>query len=583
MRLKVSKSKNAASFYVTKTIYENGKERTITVEKLGTEKELREKLDGQDPYAWAKTYVSELTAKEKENQREILAPLSPIKQIEKNHPCLFNGGYLFLQDIYYDLKLDKICQTISDRHKFSFDLNSILSYLIYGRIIYPASKRATHELSQKFLERPSFELQHVYRALEVLAKEFDWIQAQLYKNSLAILPRNTRVLFYDCTNFFFEIEQEEGLKQYGLSKEHRPNPIVQMGLFMDGNGMPLAFSIQKGNTNEQTTLKPLEKKILSDFELSQFIVCTDAGLASTANRKYNNLGNRGFITVQSVKKLKAHLKDWALDPKGWRLAGQYESPEDGYDVRKLSYDSKEDRNKNFYKERWINEDGLEQRLIVTYSLKYRIYQEQIRNRQVERAQKLIDTAPQKFKKANQNDYKRFIEQIPYTSDGEKAEKVAFSLNQDVINKEARYDGFYAVCTNLASSAEEIIAINHRRWEIEESFRIMKSELRSRPVYLSRDDRIIAHFMTCFISLMVVRVLEKKMGEKFTCQETITKLREMNFMELRGEGFIPAYTKTDFTDSLHEPFGFRTDYQILPTKKMKKIFKMTKTTKKVRTF
>ena len=303
MRLKVSKSKNAASFYVTKTIYENGKERTITVEKLGTEKELREKLDGQDPYAWAKTYVSELTAKEKENQREILAPLSPIKQIEKNHPCLFNGGYLFLQDIYYDLKLDKICQTISDRHKFSFDLNSILSYLIYGRIIYPASKRATHELSQKFLERPSFELQHVYRALEVLAKEFDWIQAQLYKNSLAILPRNTRVLFYDCTNFFFEIEQEEGLKQYGLSKEHRPNPIVQMGLFMDGNGMPLAFSIQKGNTNEQTTLKPLEKKILSDFELSQFIVCTDAGLASTANRKYNNLGNRGFITVQSVKKL----------------------------------------------------------------------------------------------------------------------------------------------------------------------------------------------------------------------------------------------------------------------------------------
>ena len=417
----------------------------------------------------------------------------------------------------------------------------------------------------------------------MLAKEFDWIQAQLYKNSLAILPRNTRVLFYDCTNFFFEIEQEEGLKQYGLSKEHRPNPIVQMGLFMDGNGMPLAFSIQKGNTNEQTTLKPLEKKILSDFELSQFIVCTDAGLASTANRKYNNLGNRGFITVQSVKKLKAHLKDWALDPKGWRLAGQDESPEDGYDVRKLSYDSKEDRNKNFYKERWINEDGLEQRLIVTYSLKYRIYQEQIRNRQVERAQKLIDTAPQKFKKANQNDYKRFIEQIPYTSDGEKAEKVAFSLNQDVINKEARYDGFYAVCTNLASSAEEIIAINHRRWEIEESFRIMKSELRSRPVYLSRDDRIIAHFMTCFISLMVVRVLEKKMGEKFTCQETITKLREMNFMELRGEGFIPAYTRTDFTDSLHEAFGFRTDYQILPTKKMKKIFKMTKTTKKVRTF
>ena len=433
------------------------------------------------------------------------------------------------------------------------------------------------------MESPSFELQHVYRGLEVLAKESDWIQSQLYKNSLAVLPRNTGVLFYDCTNFFFEIEQEDGLKQYGFSKEHRPNPIVQMGLFMDGNGMPLAFSIQQGNTNEQTTLKPLEKKILSDFELSKFVVCTDAGLASTANRKYNTLGNRGFITIQSVKKLKAHLKDWALDPKGWRLAGQNEPDKADYDVRELSHDSKEDRNKTFYKERWINEDGLEQRLIVTYSLKYHVYQEVIRNRQVERAQKLIDTAPQKFKKANQNDYKRFIEQIPYTSDGEKAEHDVFRLNQEVIEKEARYDGFYAVCTNLESSVEEIITINHRRWEIEESFRIMKSELKSRPVYLSRDDRIIAHFMTCFMSLMIVRVLEKKLEEKFTCQETIVKLRDMNFMELHGDGYVPAYTRNDFTDSLHEAFGFRTDYQIIPKKQMKKIFKMTKTTKKVRTF
>ena len=583
MRLKVSKSKNAASFYVTKTVYENGKQRTITVEKLGTEKELREKLDGQDPYAWAKEYVKNLTVKEKESQREILTPFSPVKQIEKNQTRLFNGGYLFLQDIYYDLKLDKICHTISERYKFTFDLNNVLSYLIYSRIIYPASKKATHELSRKFMEPPSFELQHVYRGLEVLAKESDWIQSQLYKNSLTVLPRNTGVLFYDCTNFFFEIEQEDGLKQYGFSKEHRPNPIVQMGLFMDGNGMPLAFSIQQGNTNEQTTLKPLEKKILSDFELSKFVVCTDAGLASTANRKYNTLGNRGFITIQSVKKLKAHLKDWALDPKGWRLAGQNEPAKADYDVRELSYDSKEDRNKTFYKERWINEDGLEQRLIVTYSLKYHVYQEVIRNRQVERAQKLIDTAPQKFKKANQNDYKRFIEQIPYTSDGEKAEHDVFRLNQEVIEKEARYDGFYAVCTNLESSVEEIITINHRRWEIEESFRIMKSELKSRPVYLSRDDRIIAHFMTCFMSLIIVRVLEKKLEEKFTCQETIVKLRDMNFMELHGDGYVPAYTRNDFTDSLHEAFGFRTDYQIIPTKQMKKIFKMTKTTKKVRTF
>lgn len=575
MRLKVSKSKNAASLYITKTFYENGKERTLTVEKLGTEKDLREKLNGQDPYEWAKIYVKELNEKEKENQRKVLAPFSPVKQIEKQQQYLFNGGYLFLQDIYYDLKLHKICQKITNKYKYTFDLNSILSYLTYARIIYPSSKKATHQQSQKFIEQPSFGLQHVYRGLEVLAKESDWIQAQLYKNSLAIHPRNTQVLFYDCTNFFFEIEQEAGLKQYGYSKEHRPNPIVQMGLFMDGSGMPLAFSIHKGNTNEQTTLKPLEKKILADFELSEFVVCTDAGLASTANRKYNDLGNRRFITTQSIKKLKAYLKDWALDSKGWQLVGDKQPSPQKYDLTRLPDHLKEDKSKTFYKERWINEDDIEQRLIITYSLKYCLYQESIRNRQVERAQKTINTAPQKIKKASQNDYKRFIEHIAYTPEGEKAEKETFRLNQETIEKEAKYDGFYAVCTNLEESVEEIVGINHRRWEIEESFRIMKSELKSRPVYLSRDDRIIAHFITCFISLMMVRMLEKKLEEKFTCQTVITGLKDMNFLKILGEGFVPAYTRTDYTDALHEAFGFRTDYQILPIKEMKKIVKKTK--------
>jgi len=251
MRLNVSKTKNAASFYVIKTIYENGKERTITVEKLGTENALREKLNGADPYEWANNYVKELNIKEKEQTREIIVKYSPTKKIEKSDQRLFNGGYLFLQKIYYDLRIDKICKTIAEKYKFEFDLNSIMSRLIYGRIIYPASKLATHQLSQKFMEKPNFELHHIYRALEVIAKETEFIQSELYKNSLTSIKRNTGILYYDCTNFFFEIEQEDGLKQYGISKEHRPNPIVQMGLFLDGNGIPLAFNISSGNTNEQ--------------------------------------------------------------------------------------------------------------------------------------------------------------------------------------------------------------------------------------------------------------------------------------------------------------------------------------------
>lgn len=569
MRLQISKSKNAASLYVIKTIYINGKERTQIVEKLGTVAELEKKLNGQDPIEWAKKYVEKLNEKENEDKREIIIKYSPIKQITKDEQHSFNGGYLFLQQIYHSLGLHKICKVISNRHKFSYSLDSILSRLIYGRIIFPSSKLATCELSKNFIEQPGFEIQHIYRALEVLSQETDYIQSELYKNSLDICDRNKGVLYYDCTNYFFEIEQEDGLKQYGVSKEHRPNPIVQMGLFMDGDGIPLAFCINKGNSNEQTTLKPLEQKILSDFGLSKFIVCTDAGLASTANRKFNNIQERAFITTQSIKKLKAHLKEWSLDTKGWYISGSNKV----YDITEL--DEKADMDKIFYKQRWLNENGLEQNLIVTFSLKYQKYQQTIRNRQVERAQKVINTNPKKLKKCNSNDYKRFISKSCCTSDGELADKELFSINTDIIEQEAAYDGFYAVCTNLEDDASSIIKVNRRRWEIEESFRIMKSEFKARPVYLQRDDRIKAHFTTCFISLMIYRLLEKKLSEKYSCDEIISGIRNMNFYEVNGEGYIPTYTRTDFTDALHDAFGFRTDYQIVSMKHMKKIFIDTK--------
>ena len=569
MRLQISKSKNASSLYVTKSIYVNGVSTSKVVEKLGTYDELKEKLNGEDPIEWAKAYVAELTRKEKEEKREVMVRYSPAKQIDKDEQKTFNGGYLFLQQIYHQLGLSKISKVISDKYKFTYNLDSVLSRLVYSRIIFPASKLATCEQSRLFMEQPEFELQHVYRSLEVLAKESDCIQSELYKNSLKIFDRNKGILYYDCTNYFFETEQEDGLRQYGVSKEHRPNPIVQMGLFMDGDGFPLAFCINKGNTNEQVTLKPLEKKIISDFGLSRFVVCTDAGLASVANRKFNDIQDRAFITTQSIKKLKASLREWALDPTGWKMSGS----DVLYDLTELNEDSNLDL--TFYKERWIKEKDLEQKLIVTFSTKYQKYQQSIRNRQVERAQKVIDTNPGKLKKCNSNDYKRFISKSHCTENGEVAENESYSINTDLIAGEAAYDGFYAVCTNLDDDASAIIKVNQRRWEIEESFRIMKSEFKARPVYLQRDDRIEAHFTTCFISLMIYRILEKKLGEKYTCHDIVTGLRDMNFFEITGEGYLPTYTRTDLTDDLHDAFGFRTDYQIVNTKQMKKIFKDTK--------
>ena len=569
MRLKTSSSKNSTSLYVIKSVTINAKRTSKIVEKLGTVTELSKKLNGQDPFEWARKHIEELNAKEKEGSREIIVKYSPAKQIKKDEQRSFNGGYLFLQKIYHELGLDQICKDITSKYKAKFDLDAILSRLIYGRIIYPASKHATCKLSEKFIEQPKFDLHQVYRALEIIAKETDLIQSSLYKNSLKISKRNTGILYYDCTNYFFEIEQESGIKQYGYSKEHKPNPIVQMGLFMDGDGVPLAFNITSGNTNEQKTLKPLEEKILSDFALSKFVVCTDAGLASTDNRKFNTKGDRAFITTQSIKKLKEHLKNWALDPIDWYLSGDPKS----YDISKLEEEKYMD--KTFYKERWIKENGFEQKIVVTFSLKYKYYQRKIRNSQIGRAQNTLETNPSKIKKSNPNDYKRFINKTSCTKDGEIAEKSVYTIDISLIEKEEAYDGFYAVCTNLEDDASEIIKVNQRRWEIEECFRIMKSEFKARPVYLSNDDRIEAHFTTCFISLIIYRLLERKLNDQFTCAEIIAGLKEMNFLEIKGEGYIPTYTRDDFTDSLHKEFGFRTDFQIVPSSQMNKIIKQTK--------
>ena len=574
MRLNIVKSKNAQSLYVIRSVYENGHRSTKIVEKLGTYAELSKKLNGQDPIVWAKAYIAGLNEKEKAGKREIQVSFSPARLMDSNKQILFNGGYLFLQAVYYALRLDDITKKIAKKHKFSFDLNAILANLLYSRILFPASKLATMQIVKNFLEQPSFELQHVYRALGVIAQESDLIQSELYKNSLQLAQRNTHVLYYDCTNFFFEIEQEEGLRQYGISKEHRPNPIVQMGLFMDGDGIPLAFNISPGNTNEQVTLTPLEERLLQDFKLSRLVVCTDAGLASAANRKFNDKKDRAFITTQSIKKLKKSLQEWALDKTGWHIPGE----KGVFDISKLDTDdatAEAYKTTTFYKERWINENGLEQRMVVTFSVKYRNYQRAVRQSQIDRAVNAVEKNPQKIGKTNQNDYKRFISKKSITPDGEIAKKNIYAIDAERIAKEESFDGYYAICTNLEDDAMQIIQLNHQRWEIEESFRIMKSEFRSRPVFLSREDRIRAHFTTCFLALTLYRFLELKLDKAFSCHRILNGLRNMNFYKIRSEGYIPAYVFDDFMETLHEKFPLKTNLQIIPNPEMKNIFRNSK--------
>lgn len=574
MRIKITKTKNAENFYVIKSTYINKKHSTKIVERLGNLEAVKARAKDKDPYEWADEYAKKLTLQEKEGTRTIIKSYSQNKLIPKDTNFIFNAGYLFLQKIYYNLKINEICKSISSKYQFKFDLNDIMEKLLYSRIIFPSSKLKTFEESKKFLEGPNFEYHHIGRALEKVCLESDFIQSQLYNNSCNYKPRNNRILYYDLTNFFFEIEEEDELRKYGVSKEHRPNPIVQFGLFMDGDGIPLCCDINPGNTNENTTLKPLEKKIVKDFNLSTIVVCTDAGLASKANRKFNNTNNRKFITTQSIKQLKEIYKTWALDKQDWKIPNM---PNTSIDISKLFSDkemAEKWKNTIFYKERWIKEDGLEQRIIVTFSLKYKNYQSNIRTHQVQRAQKLIDSNPKKIGKPKQNDYKRFIDTVITTKDGEVATDNHYCINEEIIKEEAKYDGFYAVCTNLEDDAKDIVNVNHQRWEIEESFRIMKSEFKSRPAYLSREDRIKAHFLTCFLSLVLYRYLEKEIEEKYTSSEIIETLQNMN-LKLKDDDYIPDYTRTDLTDLLHEKFDFRTDYEIITKKNIKKIFKQMK--------
>ena len=569
MRLSLVKSKNAIQFYVIKSFRDsNGKNTSKIIEKLGNLEEVTKKANGQDPVQWAKEYIDTLNEKEKNESLDIIAKFSPSIQIPKNIQNSYNGGYLFLQDIYYSLGLDKICNDISAKYRIKYDLNSVLANLIYTRIIEPSSKLSAFETAKSFLEQPNFELQNIYRALEIISKETENIEDSVYKNSLNVVNRNTKILYYDCTNYFFEIEEAEGIKQYGKNKENRPLPIVQMGLFMDGDGFPLAFVIDSGNTNEQVTLKPLEKQIIKDFELSKFVVCTDAGLASHENRIFNNIQDRSFIVTQSLKKIKGHLKDWALSKEDWHKLNSNKL------INLNDIDNSSSNEEIYYKERWINENGLEQRLIVSYSPKYAAYQKNLRTNQIERAKNLINN-PTTISKNRQNDPKRFIKFSSITNDGEIAEKKVFSLNQSAIDNEAMFDGFYAVCTTLEDDISEIIKVNKRRWEIEESFRILKSDFKARPVYLKRDDRIKAHFTTCFLALLIYRILEHKLEGKYTSSKIIQTLRDLNFFQKDGCGYVPIYTRTDLTDELHDIFGFRTDTEVIPFSKMKKIFKQTK--------
>lgn len=575
MYICITGSKSNKDIYIKQSYRkENGKTSSRIYKKLGKYNELLKQFSGDERKMmdWAKREAEKETILYNQQKENVSVSFSPLARIPLDEDRLFNVGYLFLQQICSELRFDNICRNIRNHHRFSYDFHAILTDLIYSRILSPSSKLSSFSYCQTLLEPPKYSLQNLYRSLSVLADESDFIQEELYKNSNFVHPRNSRILYYDCTNYYFEIESEDGMKKYGKSKEHRPNPIVTMGLFMDADGIPVAFDLFPGNQNEQLTLKPLETRVIRDFNCSEFIFCSDAGLGGHNNRFLNSFGNRSYVITYSLKKMKKEERELALKPTQFKVPGSGKP----IDLRTLDESNPEIYNTVYYKEYPLVSGDMDETVIITYSPKYKAYQQKIREHQIERAIKIMQSPGNVGKGKNPNDPARFIQKTSVTDDGEIAKNSFYQLDEARIKEEARYDGFYAVVTNLEGEIKEIININKRRWEIEENFRIMKSEFEARPVFVRREDRIKAHFLTCYISLLVYRLLEKKLGEEFTCTQILETLRSMNVTLLpKNSGYIPSYKRTKLTDALHNAFGFRTDYEFIPKAAMRTIIKETK--------
>lgn len=591
-RIKISKSKNSKSYSLIEDYYRNGKKTSKVVHYIGNYTKVSKlaSLENISIDTWLNNYKDKYNKEHGayiEEKNEVIIKKYSNRLIPKNIILKFNVGYLFLKDIYYSLKIDKIIKKISNKYKFEFDLNDVLSNLVFSRIIYPSSKLKTYELSQKFLETPKHNLENIYRGLTYLNKDLDFIQQEIYKNSKAVINRDTRIIYFDCTNYYFDIDEETDFQKYGNSKDHKPNPLVGMGLFMDGNTLPIAMNMFPGNESETKQLIPLQEKMINNFDLAnkKTIICTDAAMCTDEIKQFNIKDGRAFVITQSIKKLKQVYKEEVFKDDNWRIIG------DEKNIYKLSTilndekSCKEHYETIFYKILQTETAHVVQDLIVTFQIKYRDYLRNVRNGQIERAKKKISTTEsgEKIKlSVNPNDYRRLIKEevsISENSLNEDKKKetysYSYSINQEVVSEEEKYDGYYGVTTNLNGDIQEILNIVKNRWEIEESFRILKTDFDSGTIHLSREDRIKAHFLTCFISLLLCRILENKLNFKYTNIQIIEKLREMEVFEEKGTGYSPAYIRDDLTDDLHEVFAFRTDFEIISYEDFKKIFDKVK--------
>lgn len=610
-----TETKNGTWAYIQKSVRVDGRPKTITVKCLGLLSDIQKNYGCSDPKKWVKELAVRLTREESELQKKIAVEFSPSKMIDLGKRPLRHGGDLMLLSLYNQLGLPEICNSIVKNSRAKFNLNEILQTLITSRVLFPCSKIRTLEIAQKFVEAPNFNSNEMYRALSLLSNQIDSIQSEVYRNSLKILPRRDKVIFYDCTNYYFEVEDNDpdvidretgefipGLRKYGKSKEHRPNPIVQMGMFMDYDGIPLGFKIFPGNESEQKSLQPLEQVLNNRFCMTDYIVSTDAGLASEDNRRYNMIDGREYICVQSIPSLPKDDQKMCTRPEGWRIAfrknADHRHPLDTDDPEReifnldelLEAEKKHPgllKDTTLYKEIIVmkGSEGKKrpERVIVTYDHDFALFLKHKRAESLKRADKIVERKQTKSRQSQQ-DPRHYVTTIHKTKNGDHAVKIELAINTDIISLEEALDGFYAYATSLEDDAIDVLRIRSFHHEIEHLFRTTKTFLDARPVYLSRADRIKSHFLICFLALVILKILQRQIteanpnqynNEPLSIDNLINTLRELQFAHIEGRGYLPMFTRTVLTDQMQKLAGVNISTEIITTREMKANYRNVK--------
>lgn len=600
MRLTFSRAQRPHTIYIQESFRDKtGKSTSRKVETLGSEEDIEKKYGCPDGLEWARAYVARLNEEKKLSKEKIRVDLSPTERINYGEQVEFDCGDLLLLPLYNGLGLPEMCREIASGTKVKYDLNEILETLVMLRVLCPCSKLASFGLGKKRIRRITCDLEDVYRALTLLSSHIADIQASVWANSQKIVRRDTRVIFYDCTNYYFEIEDNdpigidprhpnrpEGIRRRGKSKEHRPNPIVQMGLLMDSDGIPISFIVFPGNESEQPSLQKIEEMVAEKFGLNEFVISTDAGLSSEDNRRYNITDGREYIAVQSLPKLPEEDQKMAVDPRGWHVAFRDRNLDpidpddplrDTFNLDEIDLDA--ERHTRFYKEIIVEKringrksTGRPERVIVTYSHDFALYLRHKREERLKMADKIVKKKKVKSRQS-QNDPRKYVETVYVTAQGESAEHILMGINQEIIEQEEKFDGFYAYGTSLDDDAVDVLRARSFHHEIEHLFRTTKTFLDTRPIHLQRADRIRTHFLICFLAMVIIKILQKQLEmPDVSIDRLIGTIRDFKMANIRGAGYLPLFERNVLTDRLQEISGICIDTQIVKQKTLNAMYR-----------